>query len=358
MKTRLSLLLIAFLLLAGCSPGAPEAATADLPTATEEAPQATATRKATAEVATPIVVTVIPGATSLPLDEITPPPEATWDPGTAVPTVAGGLGPAALKYIVLEAYPNHFYCDPDEYPVAIGDEAALAVERFPAIQANEEEFAAIVAFLEMTDQTTFSDADKLLVYREHKRLAAVQFEPAGDGYRFTLQVQEAAEQGATITGFISGDGAISAVEETPGIVMCPICLAAGTRIATPRGPVAVEALRPGDVVWTVGAGGGRIAAPLLAVGHTLAPAMHEVIRVTLDDGRTLSVSAGHPTAAGRPVGDLRLGDALDGGRVVGLARLPYGGRATYDLLPSGPTGIYWADGILLGSTLGGPEPAG
>jgi hypothetical protein len=30
-------------------------------------------------------------------------------------------------------------------------------------------------------------------------------------------------------------------------------------------------------------------------------------------------------------------------------RLTDGG--TYDLLPSGPTGTYWADGVLLGSTL-------
>lgn len=31
-------------------------------------------------------------------------------------------------------------------------------------------------------------------------------------------------------------------------------------------------------------------------------------------------------------------------------RLPYRGR-TYDVLPAGPTGAYWADGVLLGSTL-------
>jgi hypothetical protein len=30
---------------------------------------------------------------------------------------------------------------------------------------------------------------------------------------------------------------------------------------------------------------------------------------------------------------------------------PYDHPATYDLLPSGATGFYWADGILIGSTL-------
>jgi len=65
----------------------------------------------------------------------------------------------------------------------------------------------------------------------------------------------------------------------------------------------------------------------------------------------LSVSPGHPTADGRRVGDLETGDLLDGARLVGLEVVPYAHSATYDLLPSGDTGLYWADGILLGSTL-------
>jgi hypothetical protein len=51
------------------------------------------------------------------------------------------------------------------------------------------------------------------------------------------------------------------------------------------------------------------------------------------------------------VGDLRPGDAFDGSRVVGATPVPYGGSVTYDLLPSGPTGTYFADGVLLASTL-------
>ena len=39
---------------------------------------------------------------------------------------------------------------------------------------------------------------------------------------------------------------------------------------------------------------------------------------------------------------MRLGDKL---------LVTYEGRATFDLLPSGPTGDYFADGVLLGSTL-------
>ena len=51
------------------------------------------------------------------------------------------------------------------------------------------------------------------------------------------------------------------------------------------------------------------------------------------------------------MGALAPGDAYDGSTVAAAALVPYGDTATYDLLPAGPTGEYWADGILLGSTL-------
>jgi hypothetical protein len=132
---------------------------------------------------------------------------------------------------------------------------------------------------------------------------------------------------------------------------CPICLALGTRIATPDGERAVEDLRAGDVVWTVDANGARVSAPLIAVGSTPVPATHVVVRLALDDGRLVLVSPGHPTADGRRVGELATGDTFDGARVASAQRIEYGGGATYDILPAGDTGAYWANGVLLGSTL-------
>ena len=76
-----------------------------------------------------------------------------------------------------------------------------------------------------------------------------------------------------------------------------------------------------------------------------------VARVALGDGRVVTASPGHPTADGRQLGDLRAGDILDGGTVVSTAIVRYDGGHTYDLLPDGETGLYWADGILLGSSL-------
>ena len=81
------------------------------------------------------------------------------------------------------------------------------------------------------------------------------------------------------------------------------------------------------------------------------PATHQMVHLTLSDGRQLWASPGHPTSDGRVLGQLALGDMLDGARIIHLERVLYGQPATYDLLPASATGFYWANGILMGSTL-------
>ena len=134
-------------------------------------------------------------------------------------------------------------------------------------------------------------------------------------------------------------------------VPCPVCLARNTRIATPGGFVRVQDVRAGMTVWSTDRAGRRIRAVVVGVGRTAVPPTHEVVRLVLADGRTAFVSPGHPTPDGTPVGELRLGMAFDGSTVVSTRRIAYSGGFTYDLLPSGPTGTYFANGILLGSTL-------
>jgi len=114
--------------------------------------------------------------------------------------------------------------------------------------------------------------------------------------------------------------------------------------------VAVEELKVGDIVWTIDAGA-RVAVPLAEVGSTPVPSTHRVVELRLSDGRAVDVSPGHPTADGRSVGDVRAGDAYDGAVVLSAELIPYAGRATFDVLPAGATGMYWANGVLLGSTL-------
>jgi hypothetical protein len=103
----------------------------------------------------------------------------------------------------------------------------------------------------------------------------------------------------------------------------------------------------------VDSAGTRIAAPVLQVGKTVTPLTHRMVHLRLTDGRELWASPGHPTADGRTLRDLHTGDSLDGSTVSLVESIPYTGRATYDLLPAGATGAYWADGVLLGSTLTG-----
>lgn len=129
------------------------------------------------------------------------------------------------------------------------------------------------------------------------------------------------------------------------------CLPAATRIATPGGDVPVDQLAVGDAVWTVDRAGARVEARVLRVSSVPVSAAHEVLELTLGDGRVVRASGGHPDAAGATLSSRAVGDVLDGAAIRSIRAVPYGGSHTWDLLPSGPTGAYWADGVLLGSTL-------
>lgn len=263
-----------------------------------------------------------------------------------------------LKYRVIDEFGRPWFCDPDFYPIARADEGDLARQRFPEIQKDAETFAAITARLKISGPTYTAD-QQLAVYREWKTLNALQFPPASFGSPTTLQdwsfaylAMRNTSAGERVEGRVRADGRVTVLSRTAaGPPPCPICLALGTRIATPTGEREVQDLRVGDLVWTIDAAGARIAAPLVTVGSTPVPATHEVVRLMLEDGRVVHVSPGHPTADGRRVGDLAAGGALDGARIASVERVAYAGGATYDILPAGATGAYWANGVLLGSTL-------
>lgn len=262
----------------------------------------------------------------------------------ASPTpVPSPLTAALLKYRVMDAAGRIWFCDPDFYPVARNDERELARQKLPEIQRDAPTYAAITARV---------GTDLLSVYRDWKALNALALQPVNDVFGFAYLAQKTDKTGERVDGRVTAAGAVIVLSRTPsGAPNCPICLALGTRIATPSGDVAVQDLETGDVVWTIDAAGARIAAPLGATGRTPVPPTHQVVRLVLDDGRIVAASPGHPTADGRQVGDLRAGDALDGGRVASAAREPYGGGFTYDVRPAGASGAYWANGVLLGSTL-------
>lgn len=305
--------------------------------------------------ATPIQMTVQVSAGTAEVRTVTASTEIPFPaPGspTAIPTLASaGFSPIELKYKVLDQFPNFFFCDPDFYPIARDDELSTALQHFPELQANVGEFQTILKHNGLDGLTTFTDDQKLLIYRDHKKLNAIYFELVGDVYQFQIQTGTEGQQGYAIKGTIDGNGSIDVQQKDASHPMCPICLAIGTLIDTPRGAVRVESLHIGDEVWTMNAAGERVAAVILKTGSVRVPATHQVVHIILSDKRELWASPGHPTADGRRLVDIKVGDMLDGARVVLVEHVPYHGSSTYDLLPSGSTGFYWANGILMGSTL-------
>ena len=275
---------------------------------------------------------------------------------SAIPVGSGGtLTAGQLRVAIVERFGPRWWCDPDFYPVARADEQAIAIQRFAAMQAEADVYGAALVQLGLSGATTFSDAQKLAIYQLWKEASTVPLDPSGSGsYRFDYVAQPAAgaAEGTHTTGTINDQGAITIGSQTPANrPNCPICLARGTPIDTPAGPIAVEDLRLGDAIWTLDARGERVAGTVIALGSTIAPPDHVVIRLTLADGRTVTASPGHPLADGRQLGNLRTGDLVDGSVVVGLETLPYSSGETFDLVASGPTGEYLSDGIPLGSTL-------
>jgi len=216
-------------------------------------------------------------------------------------------------------------------------------------------FKAVARKLGINVAGPVTDAQKQAIYHVWKNALSIPMDPVGnDRYRFDyLSVPLPGSTAGTRTlGLIDGTGAMTIEQQAPaGEPPCPICLARGTRVDTPNGPVAVEALRIGDPVWTIDGTGRRVAGSVIALGSTEAPADHHVIHVTLADGRSVTASPGHPLADGRQLGMLRVGDVVDGSPIVALETIPYGGGETFDMVASGATGAYFADGVPLGTTL-------
>ncbi len=269
---------------------------------------------------------------------------------TTTTTTAAIYTISLLKYQLLAAYPDYFWCDPDLYPVARpGVEQQNAIAQFATIMADQEEFTAILNHLNLPVKATYTDDEKLQIYREYKKLnGAVQVTATAAGYTFSIRAGQ--NQGETYQGTVTANGVITVTATTPSINTCPICLAAGTLIDTPNGAVPVEKLLKGMTIYTQGSTGKEMAGVITATISVQSPASFQIIRITLNDGRSVEVSPGHPTTDGRTIGELKVGDTLDGGTVVSVTAVPYSGF-TFDILPDSGSGFYRANGILLKSTL-------
>ena len=253
-----------------------------------------------------------------------------------------------LKYRLIDTVGRPLFCGPPVVRMPSDEEASQEVA---ALRSQDPAtFDAIVRH-EKLDAAQLTASDDRRIMEQAQMLAALQLQAEGPLSRFDYIAGRPSPE--HVVGTIDSHGAISLESHLatpfPGRGGCPICLAAGTRIATPNGEIPVTELRPGMLVWTIDAGR-RVAAPIVAVGHTPAPFGHRVVRVVLSDGRAVVASPGHPTGDGRRIGELKPGDVLDRSRIVRMDVMPYAGN-TWDLLPLSSSGAYWADGVLLGSTL-------
>jgi hypothetical protein len=274
---------------------------------------------------------------------------------TPGPTAGAPLTSAELRFRLIETFGPPWYCDPDFYPIAVADEADRAVERFGEVQADTDAFVAILTHLAIPSGADFTADQKLAIYRAWKQLNAISLEPAGNGsYRFDYLNTPApgASEGRRTAGSIDERGQITIDQQaSAGEPPCPICLARGTRIATPDGEVAIEDIRVGMRVWSFDDTGRRIVANVVQIGQTRVPASHQVVRLVLDDGRTVRASPGHPLADGRLLASIGAGDRVDGTTVTSATLEPYDGGSTFDLLTDSLSHTYIADGIRLRSTL-------
>lgn len=132
---------------------------------------------------------------------------------------------------------------------------------------------------------------------------------------------------------------------------CDVCRCAApwTPIDTPAGPRAIAELHAGDLVYSLDAG--RVVTVPIERTNRVEVTDHRATELVFDDGTRLLISSEHPLADGRELGALVAGDTLGPRRVVSarMVHYPYGG--TYDIRPATPSGVYFSNGVPLGSTL-------
>src|SRR4029079_228166 len=124
---------------------------------------------------------------------------------------------------------------------------------------------------------------------------ALQLDPSGQGYAFSIRMQDAQKQGLAIEGEIDTNGNITITRQQPANISCPICLTGSTLIDTPLGALPVQDMRVGMPVWTIDRSGVRRAAIVLKTIIRPIPLKSLLMHLLLADGRELYISPGHPT---------------------------------------------------------------
>ena len=126
----------------------------------------------------------------------------------------------------------------------------------------------------------------------------------------------------------------------------PLCLSPDTRIKTPGIQKRIADIKVGDKVISENSEVVKVKKIVQVKAKR-----HKILRVTFNDATVLEVSPGHPIGNGEEFNDLKVGRYLDGRMVIKIKKIPYYYQYTYDILPDSKSGKYYANGILVGSTL-------
>lgn len=285
-----------------------------------------------------------------PPPSVPPSPSPSTSSPNSSPSPGGTDQEWTLRYLLLDHYANFAYCDPDYYPIArVGGEQQNADDWWSRNRATPE---AIVILAHNHYSEPLGAEQRLTTYRDHKRLTVIQMRRSTGTYEFMLSVStNKGLPDATVSGTISDAGTIDERSRAPRAGGCPICLEGLTRIATPGGGIEVSRIKPGDTVYTVDGSGQRAIVSVLRVARRETPGPHLMVRLALADGRVLVAAGAHPATDGRPLRDLRSGERYGTSVIVSVDYVESSASATYDILPAGATGDYWANGILVGSTI-------
>jgi hypothetical protein len=115
--------------------------------------------------------------------------------------------------------------------------------------------------------------------------------------------------------------------------------------------VVISELRVGDLVYSVD--GAALAVVPVARINRVPVSNHVMVHAVLTTGEHVDMSPRHPTVEGRPFSSLAIGDRLGDATIERLDVVPYSHPFTYDILPSSASGAYFANGVVVGSTLVG-----
>ena len=125
-----------------------------------------------------------------------------WSPAPQRPD----LSLTDLKYRLIEHFGGVLVPEPAMVPDDVRREQASSA--FATIQTNDEEFQAVLRKLGLSEATSFTEEQQLLVFEEKKKLNAVRLEPTDSGYTFGLTVREEGDP-FEISGVVEQKGKIT-----------------------------------------------------------------------------------------------------------------------------------------------------